>query len=163
MLHYTSTQHYQMFIVQEARKCGEKGWQEYDLMFRQQKPSAMDLNWTSVNSSLYTVSFGPRLSCHRGQEKNTTLKMPGCVSGAKNQTTATLTALCLRLNHSSTPVMTEETHRESQVAVARAPLKGRQQSNAHVTPRRQSNSHVSPGRQSNTRVTPGIMDTANSN
>ena len=78
--------------------------------------------------------------------------MPGCVSGAKNQTTATLTALCLRLNHSSTPVMTEETHRESQVAVASAPLKGQRQSNAHVT----------PGRQSNACVTPGIMDTANS-
>ena len=59
MLHYTSTQRYQMFIVQEARKCGENGWQEYDLMFRQQKPSAMDLNRTSVNSSLYTVTFGP--------------------------------------------------------------------------------------------------------
>ena len=49
---------YQTFIVREARKCGGKGWQEYDLMFRQQKPSALDLKWTSVNSSLYTVTFG---------------------------------------------------------------------------------------------------------
>ena len=48
---------YQTFIVREARKCG-KGWQEYDLMFRQQQASAVDIKWNSVSSALYTVTFG---------------------------------------------------------------------------------------------------------
>ena len=48
---------YQTFIVREARKCG-KGWQEYDLMFRQQQASAVDVKWNSVSSALYTVTFG---------------------------------------------------------------------------------------------------------
>ena len=48
---------YQTFIVREARRCGGHGWQEYDLMFRQQA-TATNLKWDTVNSSLYTVTFG---------------------------------------------------------------------------------------------------------
>lgn len=48
---------YQTFLVREARRCGGNGWQEYDLMFRQQA-TATELKWASINSSLYTVTFG---------------------------------------------------------------------------------------------------------
>ena len=48
---------YQTFIVREARRCGGRGWQEYDAMFRQQQASAADLKWGSVNSALYAVKF----------------------------------------------------------------------------------------------------------
>ena len=48
---------YQTFMVREARRCGGHGWQDYDLMFRQQAV-ATELKWASINSSLYTVTFG---------------------------------------------------------------------------------------------------------
>ncbi len=48
---------YQVLIVKEARRCGGTGWKEYDSMFRQQASSAVQLEWTKLNSSLFSVTF----------------------------------------------------------------------------------------------------------
>ena len=48
---------YMSLIVREARRCGGNGWREYDSMFRQQAASAMELEWSKLDSSLYAVTF----------------------------------------------------------------------------------------------------------
>ena len=48
---------YQTLILREARRCGGKGWQTYDSMFRQQVANKPDADWSVLNSSLYTTSF----------------------------------------------------------------------------------------------------------
>ena len=48
---------YQTLIVREARRCGGKGWQTYDSMFRQQVVNQPDTDWSVLSSSLYTTSF----------------------------------------------------------------------------------------------------------
>ena len=48
---------YQTLIVREARRCGGKGWQTYDSMFRQQVANKPKADWSVLNSSLYTTSF----------------------------------------------------------------------------------------------------------
>ena len=48
---------YQTLIVREARRCGGGGWREYDSMFRQQKASAVELEWDRLNTSLFAVTF----------------------------------------------------------------------------------------------------------
>ena len=48
---------YQTMIVREARRSNFRGWQEYDMMFRQQEASAADLKWGSINNALYAVTF----------------------------------------------------------------------------------------------------------
>lgn len=48
---------YQTLIVREARRCGGKGWQSYDSMFRQQVANKPEADWSVLNSSLYTTSF----------------------------------------------------------------------------------------------------------
>ena len=77
---------YQTFIVREARRCGGHGWQEYDLMFRQQA-TATSLKWDTVNSSLYhcniwgSVSKGS--SCTDGQEPSKISGRMQMVPGAR--------------------------------------------------------------------------------
>ena len=48
---------YMSLIVREARRCGGSGWREYDGMFRQQAPSAINLEWGKLDGSLYAVTF----------------------------------------------------------------------------------------------------------
>ena len=48
---------YQTLVVHEARRCGGKGWQVYDSMFRQQAANNPKVNWSVLNSSLYSTSF----------------------------------------------------------------------------------------------------------
>ncbi len=48
---------YQTMLVHEARRCGGKGWQVYDSMFRQQAANNPKVNWSVLNSSLYSTSF----------------------------------------------------------------------------------------------------------
>ncbi len=47
----------QTLIVREARRCGGKGWQAYDSMFRQQAANNSKVVWSQLNSSLYATSF----------------------------------------------------------------------------------------------------------
>jgi hypothetical protein len=50
---------YQTLIahVREAHRCGGKGWQTYDSIFRQQVENKPKADWTVLNSSLYITSF----------------------------------------------------------------------------------------------------------
>lgn len=48
---------YQTLIVREARRCGGRGWQSYDSMFRQQVAGRPDADWSKLNSTLYAVTF----------------------------------------------------------------------------------------------------------
>lgn len=48
---------YQTLIVREARRCGGRGWQSYDSMFRQQVAGRLDVDWSRLNSTLYAVTF----------------------------------------------------------------------------------------------------------
>ena len=48
---------YQTLIVQEARRCGGKGWLMYDGYFRQQVVGSSAADWSHLNPSLYTVTF----------------------------------------------------------------------------------------------------------
>ena len=43
--------------VHEACRCGGKGWQVYDSMFRQQAANNPKVNWSVLNSFLYSTSF----------------------------------------------------------------------------------------------------------
>ena len=48
---------YQTVIVREARRCGGNGWQSYDAMFRQQAAFNDKTDWSTLNNTLYSVSF----------------------------------------------------------------------------------------------------------
>ena len=48
---------YQTLLVREARRCGGRGWQVYDSMFRQQAANNPRVAWSQLNSSLYATSF----------------------------------------------------------------------------------------------------------
>ena len=48
---------YQTMIVREARRCGGKGWQAYDSMYRQQAANNPSADWSQLNNSLYAVTF----------------------------------------------------------------------------------------------------------
>ncbi len=48
---------YQTMVVREARRCGGKCWQVYDSMFRQQAANNPKVDWSVLNSSLYSTSF----------------------------------------------------------------------------------------------------------
>lgn len=48
---------YQTILVREARRCGGKGWQAYDAMFHQQAAHNPKVDWSVLNSSLYSTSF----------------------------------------------------------------------------------------------------------
>ncbi len=48
---------YQTLVVREARRCGGRGWQAYDSMFRQQAANNPRVVWSQLNSSLYATSF----------------------------------------------------------------------------------------------------------
>ena len=42
---------YQTMVVHEARRCGGKGWQIYDSMFRQQAANNPKVDWSVLNTS----------------------------------------------------------------------------------------------------------------
>ena len=45
-------------VVREARRCGSRGWREYDAMFRQLAANSLDpVDWSRVNTSIYAVSI----------------------------------------------------------------------------------------------------------
>ena len=48
---------YQTVIVREARRCGGKGWQMYDAMFRQQAAQRTEADWSNLNSAIYATTF----------------------------------------------------------------------------------------------------------
>ena len=48
---------YQTMLVREARRCGGKGWQAYDSMFRQQAAHNSSVDWSVLNNLLYSTSF----------------------------------------------------------------------------------------------------------
>ena len=48
---------YQTMVVHEARRCGGKVWQIYDSMFRQQVANNPKVDWSVLNTSLYSTSF----------------------------------------------------------------------------------------------------------
>ena len=48
---------YQTLIVREARRCGGNGWLAYDTYFRQQVAGDPSADWSSLNTSLYAVTF----------------------------------------------------------------------------------------------------------
>ena len=48
---------YQTTIIREARRCGGNGWLQYDSFFRQQVAGNPDADWSSLNTSLYAVTF----------------------------------------------------------------------------------------------------------
>lgn len=48
---------YQMMVVREARRCGGRGLQSYDAMFRQQAAISLSVDWSKVNNSLYPTTF----------------------------------------------------------------------------------------------------------
>ena len=48
---------YQTLIVREARRCGGRGWLAYNTMFRQQAAGNLDVDWSKLNPTLYTVTF----------------------------------------------------------------------------------------------------------
>ena len=48
---------YQTMIIREARRCGGNGWLQYDSCFQQQVAGNPDADWSSLNTSLYAVTF----------------------------------------------------------------------------------------------------------
>ncbi len=48
---------YQTMVVREARRCGGKGWQVHMSMFRQQAANNPKVDWSVLNSSLYSTPF----------------------------------------------------------------------------------------------------------
>ena len=44
-------------VVREARRCGGKGWQAYDSMFRQLVAKNSAADWSVLNTSLYATTF----------------------------------------------------------------------------------------------------------
>lgn len=48
---------YQTMVVREARRCGGRGWQSYDAMFRQQAAISPSIDWSKLNNSLYSTTF----------------------------------------------------------------------------------------------------------
>lgn len=48
---------YQTMVVREARRCGGRGWQSYDAMFRQQAAISPSVDWSKLNNSLYSTTF----------------------------------------------------------------------------------------------------------
>lgn len=44
---------YQMMVVRKAIRCGGRGWQSYDAMFRQQAAISPSVDWSKLNNSLY--------------------------------------------------------------------------------------------------------------
>ena len=48
---------YQTLIVREACRCGGRGWQAYDTMFRQQAAGNQDVDRSKLNPTLYSVTF----------------------------------------------------------------------------------------------------------
>ena len=48
---------YMIFLIRESQRCNGEGWRDYDSMFRQQAASAVDLEWSKVNNSLFSVTF----------------------------------------------------------------------------------------------------------
>lgn len=58
---------YLITMVREARRCGGRGWQAYDAMFRQQAAGDTSTDWSKLNSSLYASTF---LACANGSGKS---------------------------------------------------------------------------------------------
>ena len=48
---------YQTMVVREARRCGGRGWQSYNAMFRQQAAISPSVDWSKLNNSLYSTTF----------------------------------------------------------------------------------------------------------
>ena len=48
---------YQTMIVREARRCGGKGWLNYETMFRQQAAINPSCDWLKFNNTLYSCTF----------------------------------------------------------------------------------------------------------
>ena len=48
---------YQTMIVQEARRCGRKGWLNYDTMFEQKAAITPSCDCSKLNNTLYYCTF----------------------------------------------------------------------------------------------------------
>ena len=58
---------YLITMVRETCRCGERGWQAYDAMFRQQAAGDTSTDWSKLNSSLYASTL---LVCANGSGKS---------------------------------------------------------------------------------------------